>query len=99
MSSVHVEEVRILEEHGEETGRRINWCGMIFFISSEALIFVNLIAGYIYLEIRGQSIPGGQWLLPSGEHLDWRYPSVNTLILLASSLPAIWARAGIVKGN
>ncbi len=100
MSSVHGEQVRVLEEHGEETGgRSINWWGMIFFISSEALIFANLIAAYLYLEIRGQSIPGGQWLLPNGEHLDWKYPLFNTVILLASSFPAIYARAGIAKGN
>jgi|SRR5579859_2694608 len=100
MSSVHGEQVRVLEEHGEETGgRSINWWGMIFFISSEALIFANLIAAYLYLEIRGQSIPGGQWLLPNGEHLDWKYPLFNTIILLASSFPAIYARAGIAKGN
>ena len=100
MSSVHGEQVRVLEEHGEEAGgRSINWWGMIFFISSEALIFANLIAAYLYLEIRGQSIPGGQWLLPSGEHLDWKYPLFNTIILLASSFPAIYARAGIAKGN
>lgn len=99
MSSVHGEQVRILEEHGEEVGQSINWWGMIFFIASEALIFANLIAAYLYLEIRGLSIPGGLWLLPSHEHLDPIYPSFNTVILLLSSVPAIWARRGIVKGN
>lgn len=100
MSTAHGEQVRVLEEHGEEpVGRSINWWGMIFFISSEALIFANLIAAYLYLEIRGQAIPGGQWLLPNGEHLDWKYPLFNTVILLASSFPAIWARVGITKGN
>lgn len=96
--SAHGEQVRILEEHGlEEHGevvRGLNWWGMLFFISSEALIFANLIASYLYLEIRG-----GKWTLPSGDHLDVIYPAINTLILLGSSGPIILARSGIVKGD
>ena len=95
MSAAHGEQVRVLEEHGVEVGRGINWWGMIFFIASEALIFANFIATYLYLEIRD----GGKWTLPNGELLDWKYPAVNTVILLGSSIPAIWARRGIVKGN
>jgi cytochrome c oxidase subunit III len=94
MSTAHGEQVRIIEEHGGEVGRGINWWGMIFFISSEALIFANLIAAYLYLEIRVSD-----WRLPSGEHLDWRYPLFNTFILLASSIPIRLAGAGIAKGN
>lgn len=80
-------------EH-QVAGRDINWWGMIFFISSEALIFANLIASYLYLEIRN-----GTFKLPNGDHLDWTYPLVNTFILLASSLPVRFAGAGIAKGN
>ena len=96
MSSLqHGEQVRILEEHGQEQlGRGINWWGMMFFIASEALIFANFIAAYLYLEIRM-----GQWTLPNGEHLNWIFSGINTLILIASSFPAIAARAGIMKGN
>jgi len=94
MSTAHGEQVRIIEEH-VEVGRGINWWGMIFFITSEALIFANLIASYLYLEIRG-----GSWLLPSGEPLDWRYPLFNTFVLLGSSVPIrLLAGAGIAKGN
>ncbi len=99
MSSVHGEQVRILEEHVGEVGRGINWWGMIFFIASEALIFANLIAAYLYLEIRSPQTSAGRWLLPTGEHLDIVYPAINTVILLASSGPIILARAGIAKGN
>ncbi len=98
MSTAHGEQVRILEEHVGEVGRGINWWGMMFFISSEALIFANLIAAYLYLEIRSIS-QKSFWVLPSGEHLDWRYPLFNTAILLLSSIPAIWARSSIAKGN
>ncbi|MGI9060818.1 MAG: cytochrome c oxidase subunit 3 [Ktedonobacteraceae bacterium] len=85
--------ITAVTEH-QVAGRDINWWGMIFFIASEALIFANLIASYLYLEIRG-----GSWRLPNGDHLDWRYPLVNTIILLLSSIPVRFAGAGIAKGN
>ena len=95
MSTAHGEQVRVLEEHGElGATHSLNWWGMIFFISSEALIFANLIAAYLYLEIRS-----GRWTLPSGDHLDVIYPAFNTVILLGSSVPAILARSGIAKGD
>jgi cytochrome c oxidase subunit III len=98
MSVAHGEQLRALEEHGA-VGRGLNWWGMIFFIASEALIFANLIAAYLYLEIRGLQISGGAWLLPSGEHLPVAFPAVNTIFLLASSFPAIYARRSITRGN
>jgi len=90
MSVAHGEQVRAEEEHEELTGRGINWWGMIFFITSEALIFANLIASYLYLEIRN-----GSWQLPT----DLTYPLINTFILLGSSIPIRVAGAGIAAGN
>ena len=90
MSYAHGEQVGTIDEHGHEGGRGINWWGMIFFIASEALIFANFIAAYLYLEIRN-----GNWQLPS----ELTYPLINTAILLASSMPARFAGAAIVKGN
>jgi cytochrome c oxidase subunit III len=98
MSVAHGEQIRTLEEHGE-IGRGVNWWGMMFFIASEALIFANLIAAYLYLEIRGLQIQNGTWILPSGEHLPWQYPLFNTVILLASSFPVNYAGRSIAKGN
>jgi heme/copper-type cytochrome/quinol oxidase subunit 3 len=80
-------------EH-EVATRDIAWWGMIFFIASEALIFANLIASYLYLEIRQ-----GAWRLPSGDKLDVAYPLINTFILLGSSIPARIAGAAITKDN
>jgi heme/copper-type cytochrome/quinol oxidase subunit 3 len=105
MSTVHGEQVRVLEEHVGEVGRGINWWGMMFFISSEALIFANLIAAYLYLEIRNNNgLTAGaldvhRWVLPTGGGLSWIYPLINTVILIASSGPVIWARAGIAQGK
>ena len=93
MSTVQGEPITAVAEH-EAEGHGLNWWGMIFFIASEALIFANLIAAYLYLEIRK-----GSWTLPSGNHLDVVYPAFNTVILLSSSIPAILARRGIAKGN
>jgi cytochrome c oxidase subunit 3 len=91
MSVAHGEQVRVLEDHGQESGHSMNWWGMVFFISSEALIFANLIAAFLYLEIRN-----------SGEI--WRMdnvitPAINTVILLASSATVHYAGSGIRKGN
>jgi len=97
MSTVQGDPVVAAAEH-EGAGRSLGWWGMIFFITSEALIFANLIAAYLYLEIRNMN---GQWSfkLPSGDYLDFVYPLFNTFILLASSVPVRMAGAGIAKGN
>src|SRR6266487_4915950 len=93
MSTVQGESIAAASEH-QVVGRSLGWWGMIFFITSEALIFANLIASYLYLEIRA-----GDWRLPDGSHPDWRYPLFNTFVLLASSVPVRFAGAGIAKGN
>lgn len=79
-------------EH-EIAGRDLAWWGMIFFIASEALIFANLIAAYLYLEIRNN----GGWKVPSDTGLI--FPLINTVILLSSSFPAHIAGTAIAKGN
>ncbi|HLI71674.1 MAG TPA: heme-copper oxidase subunit III [Ktedonobacteraceae bacterium] len=94
MSVAHGEYLETLEEeHGVSTGRSMGWWGMILFIASEALIFANFIAAYLYLEIRNWNTM--VWKLPS----DITYPIINTLILIASSFPAHMAGRGIARGN
>ena len=99
MSVARGEQVHISEEHGEEGGRGINWWGMIFFITSEALIFANLIASYLYLEIRQ-----GSWSLPNGDQLLGPdiYTGIlilNTIILFSSSIPARLFGRALARGN
>jgi cytochrome c oxidase subunit III len=96
MSTVQGEPIGAAAEH-QVAGRSIGWWGMIFFIASEALIFANLIAAFLYLEIR--NLPAHLWRLPSGDRLDYVFPLINTFILLASSIPARIAGAGAAKGN
>ncbi len=90
MNMTHGEQVRVLEEHGHEGGRGLNWWGMIFFIASEALIFANLIAAYLYLEIRSPD----SWRLANV-----LFPGGNTIILLLSSVTMHYAALGIRKGK
>ncbi|MDQ6661024.1 MAG: heme-copper oxidase subunit III [Chloroflexota bacterium] len=96
MSVAHDEATNI-SGHPTE-GRSLAWWGMIFFIASEALIFANLIAAFLYLEIQSNG-RGAPWRLPTGEKLDWVYPLINTIILIASSLPVRIAGAGIARNN
>lgn len=91
MSVAHGEQTTTLEEHGESGGRGVNWWGMIFFITSEALIFANIIASFLYLEIRN-----GSWHLPT----ELLFPLINTFVLLGSSFPIHYlAGRGIARGN
>ena len=89
MSTVQGEPITAAAEH-EVAGRSLGWWGMIFFIASEALIFANLIAAYLYLEIRN-----GNWQLPT----ELWFPLINTFILLGSSFPVHFAGTNAAKGN
>jgi cytochrome c oxidase subunit 3 len=90
MSIAYTGEVSTAGEHEELAGRGINWWGMIFFIASEALIFANLIASYLYLEIRNTN-----WHPP----VDYIIPIIGTFLLLGSSIPIRIAGAAIARGN
>ncbi len=95
MSVAHGEQLEMLhEEHEEGSGHSMQWWGMVLFIGSEALIFANFIAMYLYLEIRNWT-PTNPWHLPS----EITYPLINTIILICSSFPAHYAGRGIAKGN
>jgi cytochrome c oxidase subunit III len=94
MSTARIEHLDVLEaEHGTGSGHSMEWWGMILFIASEALIFANFIASFLYLEIRNWDTLHFQ--LPSAI----TYPIINTIILISSSFPAHYAGRGIAKGN
>ena len=92
MSIAYTGEVSTPGEHEELAGRGINWWGMAFFIASEALIFANIIASYLYLEIRNQN---QVWKPP----VDYIIPIIGTVLLLGSSIPIRFAGNAITKGN
>ncbi|WIG57426.1 MAG: Cytochrome c oxidase polypeptide III [Ktedonobacterales bacterium] len=84
-------------EENKPQSRSIGWYGMVFFISSEAVFFANLIAVYLYLLVRaGQWPPKGT---PASAELDIPLAVVNTIILLSSSIPMHYAGRSIARGN
>ena len=101
MNVAHGEQVRVLEEHGQEGGRGLNWWGMIFFLASEALVFANFIAAYLYLEIQNLPKIGGwrQEVSLSDSLAGIAYPGFNTILLLSSSFTVHQAGKAIRKGN
>jgi cytochrome c oxidase subunit III len=68
--------------------------GMTIFIMSEAVLFGNLIAAYLYL--RFSSV---HWLPADVPQLDLAYPSLLTVILISSGIPMHWAHLSIQNGN
>jgi cytochrome c oxidase subunit III len=93
MSVAHGEQVHILEEHGQEGEHGLNWWGMMFFLASEALIFANFIASYLYLEIQNLPRMGG-WRLDNVVT-----PLIFTVVLISSSGTVHMAGVAIRKGN
>jgi cytochrome c oxidase subunit III len=99
MTVAYGEQVRVLEEHGQEGGRGLNWWGMIFFLASEALVFANFIAAYLYLEIQNLPKIGG-WRQEDVHSLaDIWFPALNTVLLLTSSFTVHQAGKAIRKGD
>jgi cytochrome c oxidase subunit I+III len=70
------------------------WNGVLFLILIEAVVFGSLISSYFYLRAASAEWPQGGISNP-----DLLLPSINTLILMASSLPVYFADQGIRKGN
>lgn len=93
MSVAHGAQVLVHEEHGHEGERGLNWWGMMFFLASEALVFANFIAAYLYLEIQNLPRMGG-WRLDNV-----LTPLFFTAVLISSSGTVHLAGMAIRKGN
>ncbi len=95
MSAVHKEQPIDITGETLSEGRSLAWWGMVFFIASEALLFANLIAGYLYLRVRA-----GTWPPPgTGDLNDITLPIINTVILLSSSIPIRFAGRAAASGQ
>jgi len=70
------------------------WWGMIFLILIETVVFASLVASYFYLRA-GAEI----WPIEPVTPPDLLLPSINALLLFASSIPIHLADSGIRKGN
>ncbi|HLY31559.1 MAG TPA: cytochrome c oxidase subunit 3, partial [Ktedonobacterales bacterium] len=93
MSAV-IEKTEVRQEHAEPKGRGFGWYGMVFFLSSEAVFFANLIAAYLYLRVRD----GSNWPHHIGT-AEIILPAINTVVLLSSSFPMHFAGRAIIRGD
>lgn len=74
--------------------RAPGWWGMALFVLSDGLIFAALLAAYYYL---AASVP--RWPPTGTMAPDLLRPSIMTVILLASSIPMVWADRSIRQGH
>lgn len=70
------------------------WYGMLFLILIESVVFASLVGTYFYLR-SGAAV----WPLDGIDPPALLLPSINALILFASSIPIYIADSGIRKGN
>jgi heme/copper-type cytochrome/quinol oxidase subunit 3 len=74
--------------------RSTGWWGMALFIVAELALFGSALAAYFYLRFRSPAWP------PAGiEKPDLTLGWIATALLVASSLPMIWAERGIARGS
>ena len=70
------------------------WWGMVLLLLIESAVFGTLITSYFYLRL-GQP----EWPPPGIDPPDLMLPTINTGILLASSIPMYLADHGISRGR
>lgn len=70
------------------------WWAMVLLLAIEGTVFGTLIAGYFYLRMGEPA-----WPPPGVDAPKLLLPTVNTAILIASSIPVYLADSGIRSGN
>ncbi len=70
------------------------WWGMAILITTEAMVFVVLLAAYFFLRASSKAWPIGGIELPKVD-LAWPF----SFVLWASSVPIFWAEASIRNGK
>lgn len=74
--------------------RSTSWLGTLLAVGCQAVLLVSLIIAYVYLGSGAGSWPPVGISLP-----DLSLASAGTALLLASTIPMAWARAGIQNGQ
>jgi cytochrome c oxidase subunit III len=70
------------------------WWGIVLLLAIESTVFGTLIASYFYLKMGEPNWP------PAGiKDPDLLLPTINTLVLVASSIPMYLADSGVTKGK
>ena len=75
--------------------REPGWWGMLLFITTEAAVFLVLLAAYFY--VRVHSTHG--WPPPGAEKPKLLWPVIMTGLLMLSSIPAYWAERSAKQGR
>lgn len=86
-------DVRRLPEYSHGTEGPL-WWGMMGMIAIETAVFSALVASYFYLKSQSETWPLGGYGDP-----DLLLPTINTLVLIASSLVMHWADKGAEKDD
>ena len=72
----------------------ISWWAMVIVILNESVVFASLLASYFYIHFNSVLWP------PQGvKRPELVLSSINTLILISSSLVLLWAAAGLRQEN
>ncbi|MFY1671468.1 cytochrome c oxidase subunit 3 [Plantactinospora sp. WMMB334] len=79
----------------EPVGRSTAWWGVMLFITTEGTVFAALLGSYFYLRFQ----QGGPWPPEGIREPELLLPLVMTALLVPSSLPVLWAEAGIRRGR
>lgn len=80
---------RMAPGHGETV-----WWGMVLLVTIESVVFASLIMSYFYLRAGMADWPPGNLGPP-----DLLLPTANTLVLLASVVPVMWAERAVRRGD
>ena len=73
-----------------QAGRPLGWWGMVSLVVTEATIFAGLLSSYFFLRATSPAWPQGGIDAPELGRI-----SVFTVVLLASSVPLIWAESAV----
>jgi heme/copper-type cytochrome/quinol oxidase subunit 3 len=76
-------------------GRSTAWWGVMLFITTEGTVFAALLGSYFYLRFQ----QGGPWPPDGIAEPELLLPLIMTGVLVPSSLPVLWAEAGIRRGR
>ncbi len=90
-----IERARALPPGAAVTGRQsTSWWGMVLLIVSDAMIFAALLASYFFLRFNSVLWP------PQGvDRPELTFSSINTVILILSSVAMQWGVRGVARGS
>jgi cytochrome c oxidase subunit 3 len=78
----------------ESPGRPLAWWGMVSLVATEATIFAGLLSAYFFVRATSPDWPQGGIAPPELGRI-----SAFTVVLLASSVPLVWAESAVRRGR